>query len=465
MAQPQYREDSDSLGKVQVPIDAKYGAQTQRSIGNFPFGENERQPMEVVTALAIVKEAAAISNKNAGKLPKDIADAVINAAKEVREGKHPEAFPLVIWQTGSGTQSNMNMNEVIANLANVALGGQLGQKAPVHPNDHVNKGMSSNDVFPSAMHIATAIGLEKQLKPALKSFIAGLEEKVKAWDNITKIGRTHLMDAVPMTLGQEFSAFAATLELCLKHIESTEPFVRQLALGGTAVGTGLNSYKGFDVEVAAEVSKITAMPFETCPNKFMSLSMTTPMVAVSGALTALATTLLKMANDVRLLASGPRAGLGELILPSNEPGSSIMPGKVNPTQCESMAMVCTQIIGNHTTVCVANTDAHLQLNVYLPVTTSNVLRSIRLLSTAMDNFRVRCLAGMEPNMDAITDFVTKSLMLVTALTPKIGYDMAAKVALNAHNKGSTLKESALELKALTEEEFDAAVKPELMTRL
>eukprot|EP01055_Gregarina_sp_Pseudo9_P000973 Gregarina_sp_Pseudo_9__972@NODE_1623_length_1447_cov_154_612926_g1505_i0_p1_GENE_NODE_1623_length_1447_cov_154_612926_g1505_i0NODE_1623_length_1447_cov_154_612926_g1505_i0_p1_ORF_typecomplete_len476_score122_53Lyase_1/PF00206_20/9_6e92FumaraseC_C/PF10415_9/3_9e03FumaraseC_C/PF10415_9/1_1e16_NODE_1623_length_1447_cov_154_612926_g1505_i0181409 len=460
-----YREDSDALGKVNVPKDALYGAQTQRSIDNFPFGEHERQPVEIIKALSVIKAAAAMTNKGAGKLPADIADAIIKSATEIREGAHPEAFPLVIWQTGSGTQSNMNMNEVISNMANVALGSPLGKKSPVHPNDHVNKGQSSNDVFPSAMHIATACAISHDLKPALSELIAALQTKVQEWNDIVKIGRTHLMDAVPMTLGQEFSAYVTTLQMCLHHLNNTEPFVRQLALGGTAVGTGLNSYKGFDEQVAANISTLTGLEFEASPNKFMSLSCITPMVAVSGALTTLATSLLKMANDIRLLSSGPRAGLGELVLPANEPGSSIMPGKVNPTQCESLAMVCTQVIGNNAAVVTANTYGHLQLNVFLPMTASNVLRSIRLLSNAMSSFSYRCLSEAEPNHEAIDDFVSKSLMLVTALVPHIGYDTAAKVALNAHHNSLTLRESAIQMKALTPEEFDAKCKAEDMVRL
>eukprot|EP01054_Gregarina_sp_Poly1_P004503 Gregarina_sp_Poly_1__4502@NODE_241_length_10879_cov_245_316038_g212_i0_p2_GENE_NODE_241_length_10879_cov_245_316038_g212_i0NODE_241_length_10879_cov_245_316038_g212_i0_p2_ORF_typecomplete_len464_score77_65Lyase_1/PF00206_20/3_6e91FumaraseC_C/PF10415_9/1_3e17_NODE_241_length_10879_cov_245_316038_g212_i0871478 len=454
-----FREDSDALGPVKVPVDALWSAQTQRSIQNFPFGDHERQPVEVVRALATVKEAAAMTNKNNDKLPADLADAIIAAAKDIRTGDNFEAFPLVIWQTGSGTQSNMNMNEVIANKANVSLGGDLGKKSPVHPNDHVNKGQSSNDVFPAAMHIATALAVESDLKPSLVDLISELESKVKLWDDVVKIGRTHLMDAVPMTLGQEFSAYVAALEMCLQHIKNTEPFVRTLALGGTAVGTGLNCYKGFDEQVAANVTELTGLEFKTCPNKYLALSVITPMVAMSGALTTLATTLMKMANDVRLLASGPRAGLGELVLPSNEPGSSIMPGKVNPTQCESLAMVCVQVLGNNAAVASSNTYGHLQLNVFLPVAASNVLRSIRLLSTAMRNFGSRCIKGTQPNTEAISNFVSKSLMLVTALVPHVGYDTAAKIALNAHNKGLTLKESAVEMKVLTPEEFDDKCQP------
>lgn len=459
------RLDSDALGKVEVPVDALWSAQTQRSIENFPFGCSERQPEEIIEALATVKEAAATVNKASGRIPNDIADAIITAAKEVRKGNNRDSFPLVIFQTGSGTQSNMNMNEVVANKASVALGGKLGKKAPVHPNDHVNKGQSSNDVFPSAMHIAVGMALERQLKPSLEMVMDSLSRKVAEYSSIVKIGRTHLMDAVPMTLGQEFSAYVAALEMCQKMVEGQEQFVRTLALGGTAVGTGLASFVGFDEAVAREVSRITGVEFKAAPNKFLALSSITPMVGISGVLTTLATALLKMANDIRLLASGPRSGLGELNLPSNEPGSSIMPGKVNPTQCESLAMVCTQVIGSNQTVVVSNTYGHLQLNVYLPVVASNVLRSIRLMSIAMQNFTTKCLDGMGPNREVIGGFVDKSLMLVTAMVPFCGYDKAAEIALNAHRQGLTLKESALALGVMTAEQFDEWVVPEKMTKL
>lgn len=484
----QYREDYDTLGAVKVPADSLWSAQTQRSIENFPFERTERQPPEIIRAMAIVKQACAKVNKKNHRLAADKADAIIAAAVAIQQAtdhtdkttssrtpdtaSSPSAlsttvsiedFPLVIWQTGSGTQTNMNMNEVIANMASLSLGGKLGDKEwRVHPNDDVNKGQSSNDTFPSAMTIAVTLNVKKKLLPSLTELIGELTDKVKEFENVIKLGRTHMMDAVPMTLGQEFSAYKAALEMCQSHIASVIPLISTLALGGTAVGTGLNSFKGFAEDVAEEISKITGVSFGSNPNKFLALSQVTPMVCLSGAITALATALMKMANDVRLLASGPRCGLGDIIIPANEPGSSIMPGKVNPTQVESLAMVCSHVIGANQTVVMSNTYGHLNLNVFLPVTAATLLRNINLLSTAMNNFKCRCLNGLEPNSARLQEHLTKSLMLVTSLTPHIGYYNASTIAKYAHTNSLTLKEAAVALNLLTETEFDQYCQPKDM---
>lgn len=456
------RTESDSFGPVEVPADAYWGAQTQRSLENFPFGAQERMPFAIVHALAIVKLAAARVNRRHG-LEATLADAIEHAATEVIDGAHDAHFPLVIWQTGSGTQSNMNVNEVIAGRANELLTGARGGKSPVHPNDDVNRGQSSNDSFPTALHVATALAMSQRLMPALHRMEAALLAKTKAWQHIVKIGRTHMQDATPLTLGDEFSGYYAQVRLCRIR---TEPMLdhalMRLAQGGTAVGTGLNAPPGFDADVAAEIAAITGLPFTTAPNKFEALASHDVLVDLSGRLNTLAVALTKIANDIRLLGSGPRAGLGELILPENEPGSSIMPGKVNPTQCEMLTMVAAQVIGNHQAVTVGGMQGHLELNVFKPLIGANVLRSIDLLATGMDSFVEHCIAGLAPNEARIAELVDRSLMLVTALAPVIGYDNAAKIAKHAHHKGSTLREAALELGLVDAETFDRVVRPEAM---
>jgi fumarate hydratase class II len=456
------RTETDSFGPIEVPASAYWGAQTERSIHNFPFGASERMPIGIVHALAIVKQAAARVNRAHG-LPAEIADAIEKAAASVAAGEHDDQFPLVIWQTGSGTQSNMNVNEVIAGIANEALTGTRGGKSPVHPNDHVNKSQSSNDSFPTALHIAAALAAKDKLLPAIERLEGALADKGRSWDDIVKIGRTHLQDATPLTLGDEFSGYAAQLHLARMR---TEPFVThalsRLAQGGTAVGTGLNAPKGFGEAFAKEVSAITGFVFETAPNKFEALASHDTLVDFSGRLNSLAVALSKIANDIRLLGSGPRCGLGELKLPENEPGSSIMPGKVNPTQCEMVTMVAAQVIGNHVAITVGGLQGHLELNVFKPLIGANVLRSIDLLSTAMDSFRERCVDGLEPDRERIAALLDRSLMLVTALAPEIGYDNAAKIAKHAHQHGQTLKEAGLELGLVDAETFDRVVKPETM---
>jgi fumarate hydratase, class II len=456
------RTETDSFGPIEVPADAYWGAQTQRSIENFPFGERERMPIGIVHALAIVKQAAARVNRKHGLDP-TIADAIEQAAAAVVSGRHDDQFPLVIWQTGSGTQSNMNVNEVIAGIANEALAGTRGGKAPVHPNDHVNMGQSSNDSFPTALHIAAARAVNDRLFPALDRMLAELQTKARAWDDIIKIGRTHLQDATPLTLGDEFSGYAAQMARSRKRIE---PVVAnglyQLAQGGTAVGTGLNAPKGFGEEIAAEISAITGLPFVTAPNKFEALASNDALVHLSGTLNVLAVALSKIANDIRLLGSGPRCGLGELKLPENEPGSSIMPGKVNPTQCEMMTMVAAQVMGNNVAITVGGLQGHMELNVFKPLIGAAVLRSIDLLATAMESFTLRALEGLEPDRERIAALLDRSLMLVTALAPEIGYDNAAKIAKHAHHHGLTLKEAGLELGLVDAETFDRVVRPETM---
>lgn len=456
------RTETDSFGPIEVPASAYWGAQTQRSIENFPFGASERMPIGIVHALAIVKQAAARVNRAHGLAP-EIADAIDAAAASVAAGAHDDHFPLVIWQTGSGTQSNMNANEVIAGLANEALTGKRGGKSPVHPNDHVNMSQSSNDTFPTALHVAAALAATHRLIPALERLEAALLEKAKAWDDIVKIGRTHLQDATPLTLGDEFSGYYAQIRLARTRIAPMiEHGLSRLAQGGTAVGTGLNAPKGFDVAVAREISAITGFAFETAPNKFEALATHDTLVDFSGRLNSLAVSLTKIANDIRLLGSGPRCGLGELKLPENEPGSSIMPGKVNPTQCEMLTMVAAQVMGNHVAVTVGGMQGHMELNVFKPLIGAAVLRSIDLLATGMDSFVERCIDGLEPDRARIASLLDRSLMLVTALAPEIGYDNAAKIAKHAHHEGLTLRESGLALGLVDEATFDRVVIPESM---
>jgi fumarate hydratase class II len=460
------RTETDSLGAVEVADDAYWGAQTQRSIGNFPIGDGgsgERMPLPLIYALALVKQAAARVNRAHG-LDGRLADAIEAAAAEVVAGRFDDQFPLVVWQTGSGTQSNMNVNEVIAGRANEVLAGTRGGKSPVHPNDHVNRGQSSNDSFPTAMHIATAMELKTRLIPALRALAAAFRAKEAAWGAIVKIGRTHMMDATPLTLAQEASAWAQTCEDGAQRVVDLWPRLKRLAQGGTAVGTGLNAPAGFGEAFVAALAEITGgVPWESAPNKFEALATHDTMVEVAGVLTTLATGLMKIGNDIRLLGSGPRAGLAELALPENEPGSSIMPGKVNPTQCEALTMVCAQVIGNTQAVVVGGLQGHLQLNVFKPMIAHNVLRSIRLLSDAANSFRERCVEGILPNEARIAELVERSLMLVTALAPEIGYDKAAEIAKLAHKEGTTLLEAGLKLGHVTEAQFRAAVRPETMT--
>ena len=455
------RGESDTLGVVQVPSDRYWGAQTQRSLENFKIG-GERMPVEVVRAMAVVKKAAALANVELARLDKKVADAIAAAATEVIEGKLDDHFPLVVWQTGSGTQTNMNVNEVISNRAIELLGGEVGSKKPVHPNDHVNMSQSSNDTFPTAMSIAAVVTIEERLLPPMRELASALEAKARAWDDIIKIGRTHLMDATPLTLGQEVGGWAAQVKNAIRHIEGTLPHLRQLAIGGTAVGTGLNAPVGFAERMAAEVSKLTGHTFESAPNKFEALAAHDAAVATSGAFKTAAAALMKIANDVRWLGSGPRCGVGELVLPANEPGSSIMPGKVNPTQCEAMTMVCARVMGNDAAIGIAGASGNFELNVFKPVIIDALLQSARLLGDACGSFRENCIDGMEPDQRRIDELLRRSLMLVTALNPVIGYDNAAKVAKTAHAKGMTLREAALELGVIDGDAFDRAVRPEDM---
>ncbi|MCF8708059.1 class II fumarate hydratase [Rhizorhapis sp. SPR117] len=458
---PDTRIETDSIGPIDVSASVYWGAQTQRSIENFPFGPAEHMPIGIIHALAIVKQAAARINTRHGLDPK-IAKAIEDAAITIRSGELDDQFPLVIWQTGSGTQSNMNVNEVIAGYANEQLGKKRGGKTPVHPNDHVNRGQSSNDSFPTAMHIAAARALHGHLLPALTRLHARLAEQARRWDDIVKIGRTHLQDATPLTLGQEFSGYATQAAANISRLEDVQPRLYALAQGGTAVGTGLNAPPQFAEDMACEISAITSLPFTTAPNKFAELAAHDTLVELSGALNTLAVSLTKIANDVRLLGSGPRSGLGELDLPANEPGSSIMPGKVNPTQCEMLTMVAAQVIGNHTAVTVGGLQGHLELNVFKPLIGANVLRSIGLLAIGIHSFNERTLAGLEPNRARIAELVERSLMLVTALAPEIGYDKAAKIAKHAHETGQTLKQAALELRMIDAATFDRLVRPDKM---
>jgi fumarate hydratase class II len=463
MTKPDTRLESDSLGSIAVPADCYWGAQTQRSIENFPFAPHERMPIAIVHALAIVKQAAARVNRRHG-LPAEIADAIDAAATEVITGRHDDQFPLTIWQTGSGTQSNMNVNEVIAGRANELLTGTRGGKTPVHPNDHVNMGQSSNDAFPSALHIAASLECRARLLPALARLTVALEDKAEQWADIVKIGRTHLQDATPLTLGQEFSGYANQLYRCGRRIEpGIVAGTYRLAIGGTAVGTGLNAPEGFALDMCQAIAEITGHPFHPAENSFEALASNDPLVHLSGTLNTLAVALTKIANDIRLLGSGPRSGLGELDLPANEPGSSIMPGKVNPTQCEMLTMVAAQVIGNHQAVTVGGMQGHLELNVFKPLIGANVLRSIDLLATGMQGFAERCVEGLQANTGRIAELVDRSLMLVTALAPVIGYDSAAKIAKHAHEHGLTLKQAGLALGLVDEATFDVHVRAEDMT--
>lgn len=455
------RTETDSFGPIEVPAQHHWGAQTQRSLQFFRIGD-ETMPRPLIRALALVKQAAAIVNQNLGELDAERARAIADAAAMIAAGKHADEFPLSVWQTGSGTQTNMNMNEVIASLCNEKLAGTRGGKNPVHPNDHVNRGQSSNDTFPTAMNVAVAMELHAHLMPALERLHAALADKVKDFADIVKIGRTHTQDATPITLGQEFSGYAEQIRLGRERIAATLPSLMPLAQGGTAVGTGLNARKGFAEQVAAEIARLTGLPFVTAPNKFEALASNDAMVFVHGALSALAAGLFKIANDIRLLGSGPRAGLGELSLPENEPGSSIMPGKVNPTQAEAMTMVCTKVLGNQASVTFAASQGHFELNVYKPVIVFAVLQSIRLLTDACDSFRAHCVEGIKANRDRIAAGVNRSLMLVTALAPLIGYDKAAEIAKAAHKNGTTLREEALRLGFVSADDFDRVMKPETM---
>jgi fumarate hydratase class II len=456
------RTETDSFGPIEVPADCYWGAQTQRSLTNFPFGERERMPIRLVHAQAIVKQAAARVNRKHG-LDAGLADAMETAAAAIIAGRHDDQFPLSIWQTGSGTQTNMNVNEVIAGIANETLAGTRGGKSPVHPNDHVNKSQSSNDSFPSALHVAAVLAAEQQLYPPLERLTAALEAKAQAWDHLVKIGRTHTQDATPLTLGQEFSGYAAQLRSCRARIEGAlEGNLRKLAIGGTAVGTGLNAPAGWAEDMCGAISDIAGSRFEPAPNKFAEMAARDGLVFFHGALVTLAVALTKIGNDIRFLGSGPRSGLGELSLPENEPGSSIMPGKVNPTQVESLTMVCAQVIGNGQAVTVGGMQGHFELNVFMPLIGANVLRSVELLSVAMVSFTERCVEGIEANEEHIRDLVARSLMLVTALAPEIGYDNAATIAKHAHKKRLTLKEAGLELGLVDSETFDRVVRPEAM---
>ncbi|MFG0438729.1 class II fumarate hydratase [Morganella morganii] len=455
------RIEKDSMGPIDVPADKLWGAQTQRSLEHFRISV-EKMPADLIAALAITKKAAAAVNCDLGLLAKERADAVIAAADEVLAGKHTEEFPLAIWQTGSGTQSNMNMNEVLANRASEILGGQRGGERIVHPNDDVNKSQSSNDVFPTAMHVAAVIAVSTQLIPELKSLHRVLAAKAEAYRDIVKIGRTHLQDATPLTLGQEISGWAAMLQYNLKHLENSLPHLSELALGGTAVGTGLNTHPEYAVRVAKKIAELSGQPFVTAPNKFEALATCDALVHAHGTLKGLAASLMKIANDVRWLASGPRCGIGEIAIPENEPGSSIMPGKVNPTQCEAMTMLCAQVMGNDVAVNIGGASGNFELNVFRPMVIHNFLQSVRLLADGIRSFNEHCAVGIEPNRERISQLLNESLMLVTALNTHIGYDKAAEIAKKAHKEGLTLKASAMKLGYLTDAEFDAWVRPEDM---
>ncbi len=457
----QTRTETDSFGPLEVPSEKYWGAQTQRSIINFPIGW-EKQPVAIIRALGVIKQACAEANKAAGNLDEKIADAIIKAAAEVVEGQFDDNFPLVVWQTGSGTQSNMNANEVIANRAIEILGGTIGSKDPVHPNDHCNMAQSSNDTFPTAMHIATAMASSDVLIPGLEKLEKALRSKIEEFDGIIKIGRTHTQDATPIRLSQEFSGYAHQVHMGIRRIKKSLEDIYELAQGGTAVGTGLNTFEGWDTTVAKNISRITGLPFVTAPNKFEALAAHDAMVEISGSLKTVAASLFKIANDIRLLGSGPRCGLGELILPENEPGSSIMPGKVNPTQCESMTQVCAHVIGNDTAVGFAGSQGHFELNVYKPMIAYNVLQSIQLLGDACSAFTDNLVDGLKADDTRIDKLMRESLMLVTALAPKIGYDNATKVAKTAHKNGTTLKEEAISLGFVDEKTFDEVVRPENM---
>jgi fumarate hydratase class II len=464
VAMTESRTETDSLGAIEVPADRYWGAQTQRSLHHFSIGDPaaDRMPMEIVRALALLKKAAAMVNADRGLLDRKLADLIVAAADEILDGALDDHFPLFVWQTGSGTQTNMNVNEVISNRAIEMAGGELGSKVPVHPNDHVNMSQSSNDTFPTAMHIAAAQQLLDRVLPAVRALRDALDAKASAWADIVKIGRTHLQDAVPLTLGQEFSGYVAQVDVDIDRIEQTLPQLYELAIGATAVGTGLNAPEGFGDDCAAKIAELTGLPFVRASNPFAALAANDAIVHTSGALATLAASLMKVANDIRWLGSGPRAGIGELLLPENEPGSSIMPGKVNPTQSEAMTMVVTQVFGNDTAIKVAGSQGNFELNVFKPVMIRNLLHSTRLLADVCGTFREFCVDGLEPNRGRIEELVHRSLMLVTALAPKIGYDKAAEIAKKAHREGTTLKEAALALGYLTEEEYDDIVVPEKM---
>ncbi|QPC41871.1 class II fumarate hydratase [Kaustia mangrovi] len=455
------RTETDSFGPLEVPSDKYWGAQTQRSLKNFKIG-GETMPTPLIRALGVIKRSAALANIALDNIDPKVGETIAAAALEVAENKLDDNFPLVVWQTGSGTQSNMNANEVIANRAIEMLGGEIGSKDPVHPNDHVNRSQSSNDTFPTAMHIAAAEEVVHRLVPALQTLRNALNDKAESFKDIIKIGRTHLQDATPLTLGQEFSGYVAQLDNGLRRVDNALQALYPLAQGGTAVGTGLNAKPGFAERFAEEVASFTKLPFVTAPNKFEALAAHDAMVEISGALNTLAASLFKIANDIRLLGSGPRSGLGEISLPENEPGSSIMPGKVNPTQCEAMTMVCTQVMGNHVTVTVAGSQGHFELNVFKPVMIYNVLQSIRIVADACVSFTDNCVVGIEPNRENIAGLMERSLMLVTALAPHIGYDKATEIAKSAHKNGTTLREEALRLGYVSAEDFDRIVKPEDM---
>jgi fumarate hydratase class II len=457
------RTETDTMGAIDVPADRYWGAQTQRSLHHFSIA-GDRMPSAVIRGMAILKKAAALANHDLGKLSDELTDLVVRAADEILDGRLDDEFPLFVWQTGSGTQTNMNVNEVISNRAIELAGGVMGSKDPVHPNDHVNMSQSSNDTFPAAMHIAAAEELVNRLVPSVTELRDALAEKAEAYHGIVKIGRTHLQDAVPLTLGQEFSGYVAQLDADLRRVDMVLPDLYELAIGGTAVGTGLNSHPEFADRVAARIADLTGLPFVSAPNKFAALAAHDAVVMASGALRTLAVSLMKIANDVRWLGSGPRAGLGELALPENEPGSSIMPGKVNPTQSEAMTMVCVQVMGNDTAVGIAGSQGNFELNVFKPVMIFNLLHSVDMLTDACRNFREFCIEGLEPNEERIAEHVRDSLMLVTALNPHIGYDGAAKIAKHAHQHGLTLRQAALDLGLLSADDFDRWVRPEDMTR-
>jgi fumarate hydratase class II len=457
-----YRLESDSMGKIPVPRDRYYGAQTARSLIHFNIG-TDRMPLEVIHSFGVLKKACALVNVDLGKLSPELAELIVSAADEIAEGRLDSHFPLRVWQTGSGTQSNMNVNEVISNRAIELAGGILGSKKPVHPNDHVNMSQSSNDTFPGAMSIAATLETERTLLPAVKMLRDALEIKQEEFTDIVKIGRTHLMDATPLTLGQEFSGYVAMLDADMKRIKSVLPGLSELALGGSAVGTGLNTHREFAKRVARKIGELTGYPFVTAPNKFAALASHDALVMASGALKTLAASLMKIANDLRWLASGPRCGIGEISLPENEPGSSIMPGKVNPTQCEAMTMVAVQVMGNDAAIGFAGSQGNFELNVFKPVIIFNYLHSVRLLTDSCRSMVDHCVVGIEPNLERIAHFLNDSLMLVTALNQKIGYDKAAEIAKTAHKEHATLRATAIKLGHLTGEEFDATVKPEEMT--
>lgn len=458
----EYRIEKDTMGEVKVPADKYWGAQTERSRNNFKIGTPASMPKEIIYAFAYLKKAAAFTNAELGVLSEEKRDLIAKVCDEILEGKLDDQFPLVIWQTGSGTQSNMNVNEVISNRALVLSGGKLGQKSPVHPNDDVNKSQSSNDTFPTALHIAAVKMMVEHTLPSAEKLRKALDQKAKEFKDIVKIGRTHLQDATPLTLGQEFSGYTAQLQYAIEAVKATLPHLSQLALGGTAVGTGLNTPKGYDVKVAAYISKFTGFEFKTAPNKFEALASNDAIVGTHGALNQMAVSLFKVANDIRLLGSGPRSGIGELHLPENEPGSSIMPGKVNPTQNEAMTMVCAQVMGNHTTITFAGANGHYELNVFKPVLAANFLQSGQLLGDACVSFADHCVSGIEPNLKRIKELVDNSLMLVTALNTHIGYEKAAQIAKAAHKNGTSLREEAVKSGFLTAEEFDRWVRPENM---